>query len=120
MASLQPFAFAIAARSASSSSRVGATAIIMSFVTVISDPIAAETLAVLGQHLELARDRPATSPVRFDSSAYWATMRRVFFSPWPPIMIGILEIGGGRVGRLASPGSACRAGSVARRAASGR
>ena len=27
--------------------------------------------------------------MRLDSSAYWATRRSVFFSPLPPIMIGI-------------------------------
>ena len=26
--------------------------------------------------------------VKFAISAYWAIIRSVFFSPWPPIMIG--------------------------------
>ena len=34
---------------------------------------------------------------RFDSSAYWATIRSVFFSPLPPIMIGMREIGAGEL-----------------------
>ena len=31
----------------------------------------------------------------FDSSAYWATIRSVFFSPPPPIITGMCDIGGG-------------------------
>ncbi len=31
----------------------------------------------------------STSPKKFDASAYWATIRSVFFSPLPPIMIGM-------------------------------
>ena len=31
----------------------------------------------------------SASPKKFDASAYWATMRSVFFSPLPPIMIGM-------------------------------
>ena len=37
----------------------------------------------------------STVPVRFDSSAYCATMRSVFFSPEPPIITGIRESGAG-------------------------
>ena len=29
------------------------------------------------------------SPKKFEASAYWATIRSVFFSPLPPIMIGM-------------------------------
>ena len=29
------------------------------------------------------------SPKKLDASAYWATMRSVFLSPLPPIMIGM-------------------------------
>ena len=39
-----------------------------------------------------------TGPLeRLDSSAYWATIRSVFFSPLPPIMIGIRETGRGEL-----------------------
>ena len=31
----------------------------------------------------------SASPKKFDASAYWATIRSVFFSPLPPIMIGM-------------------------------
>jgi hypothetical protein len=34
---------------------------------------------------------------RFDSSAYWATMRSVFFSPLPPIMMGTRDSGAGEL-----------------------
>jgi hypothetical protein len=29
------------------------------------------------------------SPKKFEASAYWATILSVFFSPLPPIMIGM-------------------------------
>jgi hypothetical protein len=35
--------------------------------------------------------------MRLDSSAYWATIRSVFFSPLPPIMIGMRPSGAGDV-----------------------
>ena len=44
------------------------------------------------------------------SSAYWATRRNVFFSPWPPIMIGGPPgvTGPGPLHGVRSRGSACR------------
>lgn len=43
------------------------------------------------------RGTSAGGQVRFDSSAYCATIRSVFFSPLPPIISGILEIGIGEL-----------------------
>ena len=57
--------------------------------------ITAETVAVRGERLELVGELVEDGDVRFDSSAYWATIRSVFFSPEPPIMIGMRLIGGG-------------------------
>jgi hypothetical protein len=37
----------------------------------------------------------SASPKKFDASAYWATIRSVFLSPLPPIMIGMSP----RIGR---------------------
>ena len=61
--------------------------------------VAPEPLAVRGEDVELAGELVG-GDVRFDSSAYWATMRSVFFSPLPPIMIGIAADRRGVVDRV--------------------
>ena len=37
----------------------------------------------------------SAAQIRFDSSAYWATMRSVFCSPPPPIITGMRPSGAG-------------------------
>ena len=51
--------------------------------------VASERVAVAAQHVELVREHSRRSgTMRLQASAYWATIRRVFCSPLPPITIG--------------------------------
>ena len=78
---------------------VGATSTINSLVTLIcerSRPSRSQWAA----RASSLRGISSTVPVRFDSSAYWATMRSVFCSPDPPIMTGMREIGAGELTAL--------------------
>ena len=77
------------------SSVVGAMHAVFCLDTVISDRLRPEPVAVLVQRVELALSISWSPQMMFDSSAYCATIRSVFFSPPPPIITGILDTGGG-------------------------
>ena len=47
------------------------------------------------QHVQLVRDVVGRPPKMLQASAYWATIRSVFCSPLPPIMIGGCGLTGG-------------------------
>ena len=89
-----PLALPMAARSASASSIVGAMQPMNSLVTLISDR-SRPSRSQWASSASSLRGISSTVPVRFDSSAYCATIRSVFFSPEPPIMIGIFDTGAG-------------------------
>ena len=80
--------------SAFASSAVGAMQAVFCQDTVISDR-SRPSVSQWPARASSLRSTSRAAQMLFDSSAYWATIRRVFFSPPPPIITGMCEIGWG-------------------------